>query len=479
MLKKAIVITLSLIVIAIIAIPLLWRHSSSGVSPDDSLIAKVERRTVQVDVSCVGELEAARSTHVTSTLNGDIKIISLATDGITVNKGDLLAKIDPAPFEEKLTTLNLKLKEQEYAVISCENTLTLDIRQSKHEKVNANFDVEAAELELTKIRDGDGPLEIARLKAAMQKAEAAYQEILDYSDDLLALEEQGFLTQSESNQAKKKMNEDREAYESAKLQHDSYVEHVFPMMVKKAEGALKKALVKRDEVIRAGKHKVSCSELSLKQARQVKTGLENQLINARNELAMTEIKAPAPGMVVLREDFRSGQKRKPRIGDQLIRNQILLELPDLGSMVVKTKIRELDLQKVEIGKPVTIEVDAYPQKTFTGQVIFIGVLAVFEPSKGGEEKYFDIKVAVNEKDLSLRPGMSARAVIHADKREDSLCVPVHAIFNKDHKNYCYVRTTEGPKKQEVNLIISNEQWAVVDSGLEEGAEVYLTQPEIE
>ena len=444
---------------------------------EDIPTAKVEIRDFIVNVKATGELEAARSMIIVSCVRGDSgKIIYLIPDGITVKPGDLLVKMDPTPFEEKLDKLRSQIKEQEAYITTLEQTLDWEINQADHENKTAAFEVETAELELEKIMRGDGPLETSRLKGVMQKAWLKYEELKGYVDDLTALEQDGFLNPGEIKQAQKKLLEEQEAYDTAKLQYESYVNHVYPMQSKKAETALKRAKIKQEEMAKTGGYKVGKAMALLDQAEQTLKDYLVQLREDERELALTEIKAPAPGMVVHREEYRSGQKRKPRIGDILVKNQPLLDLPDLNSMLVKTKVREVDLFKVAVGKKAIIRVDAYPHLTFSGLVSSIGVLALSDLARASEEKYFEVRIALNEGDHRLRPGMTTRAIIHADQVVNGLTIPLHAVFEEEKKNFCYVSKAGRYEKRLIEVGISNEQWAQIVSGLKEEEAVCLINP---
>ena len=58
-------------------------------------------------------------------------------------------------------------------------------------------------------------------------------------------------------------------------------------------------------------------------------------------------------------------------------------------MIVKTKVREIDLHKIAIGKEALIEVDAYPELQLKGFVSSIGILAVSDGGRSSDEKFFD------------------------------------------------------------------------------------------
>lgn len=441
-------------------------------------IAQAVRMPLKVEVKTIGELEAARSLIIASAIKGDQgKIIDLIPDGIYVDPGQVLIKMDPTPFEEKLERLEGKIKEQEMVVSSLEQAWEWEKSQADHKNKTAAYEAETAKLELDKMIYGDGPQEISRLKAAMQKAFLKFDELNGYSNDLLELEAQGFLNTAEIKQAQKKLDEEREAYEMAKLQHDSYVQHVYPMQVKKAETGLKRAQVAEEEAAKLGTYSAAKAYALLEQAKQGLADYLQQLREVEKELVQTEIKAPAPGMVVHREDYRNGQKRKPRVGDVLVKNQPLIDLPDLSAMLVKTRVREVDLYKVGIGKKATIAIDAYPELAFQGMITSIGVLALGESGRASDEKYFEVRIALDASDPRLRPGMTARATIHAQEAQDVLAVPLHAVFEENKKDYCYLSLAGGGyEKRQVALGVGNEQWVEVHEGLEEGACVCLLNP---
>lgn len=439
--------------------------------------AKAERRDLIIDIKSVGELEASRSIIIASSIRGDNgKLIYLIPDGINVKTGELLVKMDPTPFEEALDKTKNLLKEQEVNVHGHEQALAWEKTQAEHEIKSSSYEVEATEMELEKIVSGDGPLEQSRLKSAMQKAWMRYEELNGYSNDLLDLQEQGFLNPGELKQAQKKLQEEQEAYETAKIQYDSYVSHVFPMQIKKAESGIKKAKIKYEENIKSAQYKIAKAQALLNQSKQVLEDLNRQLKMQKNELEMSEIFASAPGMVVHREEYRSSQKRKPRVGDILVKNQALMDIPDLDSMIVKTKIREIDLFKVTSGKEATIYVDAYPDLSFKGKVTMIGVLAMADMTRPGDEKYFDVRIALEKGDPRLRPGMTTRVTIHSQKIDDALTIPVHAVFQENSQNYCYVIGWTGYTKKAIEIGSFNEHWAEVKLGLKENHSICLVNP---
>ncbi len=436
------------------------------------------RQDLKVEIKTVGELEAARSLMIASSIKGEAgKIIDLIEDGVSVKPGQVLIRLDPTPFEEKRAALEAQVKEQEDSLTLLEQTIEWEKNKAESENRTVAYEYEVAQLERDKILYGDGPQEKGRLKAAMQKAVLKYEELKSYSQDLAKLEEQGFLNHAEVKLAQKKLIEEEEAYTAAKLQYESYIEHVLPMQIKKAEMQLKRSQLKQEESAKSGLYQVAKSAALFEQGKQAFVDLLAQRQEAERELAQTEIVAPTSGMVVLREDYRGGQRRKPRVGDVLVKNQPLIDLPDLSAMIVKTRVREGDLFKIDIGKKATVTVDAYPHLSFVGKVSSIGVLALSDPGRISEEKYFEVRIALEKSAPCLRPGMTAHVTLHVQEVRQALTIPLQAVFCEERENICYAfDSLKGYERRSMQLGLSNEQWVEVLGGVTEGESLCLLPP---
>jgi HlyD family secretion protein len=145
-------------------------------------------------------------------------------------------------------------------------------------------------------------------------------------------------------------------------------------------------------------------------------------------------------------------------------------------MIVKTLVREVDLHKITNGQKASIQVDAYPNLVFTGQVASIGVLASDGGEAGKGEKYFQVVVSIQGENLNLRPGMTARVVIHIDTAQNILAVPAQAVFSEGVNKYCYVCLGKNVKKVKVEIGRQNEDYAEIVAGLKNGDMVSLSKP---
>ena len=440
-------------------------------------VAPVTRCDLRVVVRAIGELDALRSTVISSGVRGDCgKIIYLVEDGKRVEKGDILLRLDPTPFEQETGRLNDLLNEKEALLEARGQLLEWEKNQVHRELKAAEFELRLAELDLKKLGKGEGPLELARLERKAQEAKRKHEEISGYIDDLQNLEKQGFANRTEVDLAGRRVEEARNEHRMAQKGLEYYRDHVLPTSLEKARARVDQARMEIDRTSKGGGFKIGKAEAAVRQAEEELQAANTKHDAAVGELGKTVIRAPIPGMVVLREDFRSGQRRKPRVGDVVWQNQPIMYLPDLTKMVVKSRVREIDLHKVAVGKEAVVRIDAYPDARLRGKVDFIGILAERHRQVRSAEKFFQVNILIEEEDLRLRPGMTARAAIRSEHAVDVLAVPLHAVFREGEKTYCYVRVTDGFARRHLKCGLWNEDAVEITHGLREGESVCLARP---
>src|SRR5512143_1622743 len=79
----------------------------------------------------------------------------------------------------------------------------------------------------------------------------------------------------------------------------------------------------------------------------------------------------------------------------------LFTVADLKSLIIRVNLNEVDIAKVEVGQPVRITLDAYPQKVFTGKVSFVAPSAELVE----KIKVFKVEISLDELSDAFRTGM--------------------------------------------------------------------------
>lgn len=127
----------------------------------------------------------------------------------------------------------------------------------------------------------------------------------------------------------------------------------------------------------------------------------------RVQLDKLALEAPISGLVL---------ERPVHVGEVAVPGAPLATLADLDNVTLTVYVPENQLGKVQVGQPVSVTVDAFPDRTFGGTVVYIASEAEFTPKnvQTREERVnmvFAVKVKLPNPDHALKPGMPADAVL--------------------------------------------------------------------
>ncbi len=244
-----------------------------------------------------------------------------------------------------------------------------------------------------------------------------------------------------------------------------------PATIRKAEMSLnreRRALDQRKLAYKLHAEETLAEINSLKQKYEKQKKLVEDL---QNFLAEFTITAPSPGMVIYKKEW-NGTKRKT--GSNVNPwDRVVATLPDLSSMISNTYINEIDVSRVKAGEDVTLNVDAFPDKSYTGKVM--SVANVGEQLNNSDSKMFEVQIKVNESDLSLRPSMTTSNKILIKRFNNVIYIPTECVHTgTDSIPFVY---TKSRTRQIVVLDEANDKNIIVEQGLKPGTMVYLVTPE--
>jgi HlyD family secretion protein len=139
---------------------------------------------------------------------------------------------------------------------------------------------------------------------------------------------------------------------------------------------------------------------------------------AKVDLGRTTIYSPIDGVVISRE-VDVGQTVAASMNAP-----VLFKIAnDLAKMQIDAMISEADVGGVEVGQEVTFTVDAFPMRTFRGKVIQVRN----SPVTTQNVVTYDTVIEVNNRDLKLKPGMTASVSVVVAQKEDVLKIPNSAL----------------------------------------------------
>jgi multidrug efflux pump subunit AcrA (membrane-fusion protein) len=216
---------------------------------------------------------------------------------------------------------------------------------------------------------------------------------------------------------------------------------------------------------------------------QVKKGQKLAMVqpgqSAADKFMPVEVLSPMDGTVFKCQG--QGYNDEPQIkkvgervsGSNEYNPTCIMQVADMGKMIVKLQVSESDVAKLKKNMPVSITIDAL-NKTLSGRVASISPNA---QRNRMNIKSFPVEIEVNEK-VSLLPGMTARVSAVLETKKNVLVMPLSGLFEERGMNFVYLYDPNTNKAKKVNVIcgVRNEMEVEIKSGLKEGDKVYTDKP---
>jgi HlyD family secretion protein len=387
----------------------------------------VQHGDVNVAISATGNPNAVVTVQVGSQVSGIV--VSLFADFNTkVTKGELIARIDPAPFQAKVDQAQANLDAARASVANAQAV----VQQATANIQSANSSLVAAQ-------------------ANVVKAEAVAEDAKVKVDRRVSMVSKGADAQEDLETA-------QTTYKSALADHNAVVaqEQTMEDGVKVAQAQLN----------------VANSLLTANQAqvKQYAAALQSAML----DLEHTNIIAPVDGVVVSR-NVDVGQT----VAASLAAPTLFLIAQDLKKMQVDTNVSEADVGRVQVNQPATFTVDAYPGRVFRGAVTSIRKA----PINVANVITYDAVIGVSNEDLKLFPGMTANVKILVNQRQNVLKVPNAALryhpASETESAGAGVRKGAAPEKAVWVLGANNkERRVVVTTGETDGTYTEVMQSDL-
>jgi RND family efflux transporter MFP subunit len=144
---------------------------------------------------------------------------------------------------------------------------------------------------------------------------------------------------------------------------------------------------------------------------------------AEERLRKTIVLAPFSGSIA---------GRHVEIGQMIGVNEPLMTLIDLRRMRVKVFIAEKDFVHVDSSDTAEVSVDAYPGRTFRGRIDRLDVKA--DPTTNT----FGIEIVIDNGNLLLKAGLSARVRLVVDRIPDAVMIPQRAVLFRENSTEAFI-----------------------------------------
>jgi HlyD family secretion protein len=221
------------------------------------------------------------------------------------------------------------------------------------------------------------------------------------------------------------------------------------------------------------------ARLSYDKARQSVASSRESVQKAQTNLGYATITSPIDG-VVLSKAVEEGQT----VAASFNTPELFTIAQDLTDMRVIADIDEADIGGVKEGQRVTFTVDAFPEDRFEGQVTQVRQQA----TTSSNVVTYEVVISAPNKDLKLKPGLTANVTIYTLEKNDVLAAPAKALRFvpneallkngqqiEDVEAKTKVWTLEGNtfKAHAVEVGTSNGMLTEITSGISAGTEVLV------
>lgn len=376
----------------------------AGGTPDRAtrIVEDLERR-IDLTVREAGVVESAKAVELRSEFPGEAVVLSVVPEGSQVKKGDLLAELDDSKLKESLRLQRIAVQKAEAGLAKAKDDMESAKLQAAAVIPAAKLKLRAAELARSRYVDEGGEFD-SDLASATRNVEIAQQRHKNAESRLASAPNQ--------DDARLAVAEAKSQLEQSQAVKQLLTRHVKGHQVALLELGVLEAQValKQAESSILLETRMAESQVGVHQA------LRDSELARRDEiqqhLERCRILAPRDGVVMYAmSSGRRAANTNVEAGATVRQGQSLLSMPDLDRLQIRVRVHESRVSRVKSGQPVTLRLDAFPTRAFTGKVAAIN--GTPEPAQwlnqGGPE--FGVIVTIDKPPEGIRLGMSTLAEI--------------------------------------------------------------------
>jgi len=213
---------------------------------------------------------------------------------------------------------------------------------------------------------------------------------------------------------------------------------------------------------------------------QAKKKTEYDLNRAERTLTVMTVKAPADGLLSLTQQWNPNGQATLKAGDRAWPGVSIAELPDMSTLRVTARVDETERGRLKSGQPVSVLMDAIPDRQFNGHIDQISTIASPDASViWPMVRNFTLTVVVDESDPRIRPAMTSQITVVIDRIPKSIVVPPRAVFQKSTGFVVYMLNGSKFVERAVEIERRAGEQVLVGKGLRVGDRIALEDPTAE
>lgn len=175
----------------------------------------------------------------------------------------------------------------------------------------------------------------------------------------------------------------------------------------------------RESEMKAREQEIKTRETQLNQQ-------EAGLASSRHTLTQVRFDAPFDG-IVTRRNVEEGENVV--VGTMNNAGTVLLTVADMSVIEAEVEVDETDVPFVQMGQPAKVEIDAIPDRVFTGRVTEIGNSPIQTAGTGTARTAtnFKVTITIDGQIPEVRPGFTCTAEITTATKNQVVAVPIQSM----------------------------------------------------
>jgi len=200
---------------------------------------------------------------------------------------------------------------------------------------------------------------------------------------------------------------------------------------------------------------------------------------ANRALAQMTQRAPSAGTISLLQHWSGSNMTAYRPGDRAWPGAAIAELPDATTLRISARVDETERGRLAAKQPVTVQLNAIPDRQFTGHIEQIGAIASLDFSSGWPiTRNFILEIVLDQSDPRFKPGITGQVTVIVDRVPNAITIPAQAMFQKSGQNVAYVWRVTQFEERAIEVGRRSGDKIMVAKGVSPGEQVALKDPSL-
>ena len=413
-------------------------------------------------------------------VEGQTVILYLIAEGTEVKTGDLLVELDASQLIDQRVNQQIQVINAEATFVNARENLAVVTSQAQADIDQATLDLQFARQDLEQYRAGEYPKLEKEAKATITLAEETLTNAKNTYDWSLKLFEEKYIAEAELKKDELSWQKAKIDLELARDELNLLQNFTYKRKMDELQSAAKQKAMALERVKRKAAADVVQAEAKRKATEAEFKQQQDKFVKIENQIGKTKIYAPMDGTVIYATSTKMSWRSnsEPLDEGQAVRErEELIYLPTTSSYNAEIKVHESSLEKIHVGLPVQITIDALPGRVFTGSVASIAPLPdATSMFMNPDLKVYNSIIHVDGDGADLRNGMSCQAEIIIKRFDDTLFVPLQAVLRVAGQPTVYVAEDGQFKPRPVKIGLDNNRMIQILEGVNAGDLVLLTPP---